>query len=195
VDALISIIREEDRLVENSRVKMNAISRLGSYSSVWRGVRFLVDRIDEGGGQSKRDTWPLAMYPAARALLAVGVPARHAILGSLAEPVSEHKLHLMAYVLLELDKDDDMGLDSQMTVFRLMRELEQTRALAVAPERETQRSTKIKNLRRMIALLLEPDFQAKSIPPAPRPARGAEGPVGAESLLESVLREDRARSP
>jgi hypothetical protein len=147
-------------------VKSRAIDRLTQFADTEDAVAPLVELIDCGGEAIERD-WPLSPYPAAVALTKIGVPARRYILASLNLPQNSHRLHLMAYVLTELDQGGESpGSEIDVTAFRLRREL---KSIASGDEilRNAANARK-KNLELMISLVEEPGFRAKHIPSKPK---------------------------
>ena len=194
VDALIRVIDEELKPDGNARLVVGAIGRLSEFPDVAKGVERLVRLIDYGS-QREYHSWPIQSYPAARALVKMGVPARRRILGSLGESLPEHKLHLMAYVLLELDKNDDDDHDVHLTVIRLMREIQRRKLREVADSLREQKQAEIKNLERMVQLLLEPNFIVKQVPPEPKDESRADQGVATETLIEQFLRKESAKRP
>ncbi|HUE73520.1 MAG TPA: hypothetical protein VMP01_21770 [Pirellulaceae bacterium] len=164
IAALAAIVKQESAAGRKfSPVKHQALRELGDFPDVRAATYVLIQEIDYGRSLVVDASPPIFYYPAAMSLIKIGTRARGGILGALNQPLPDHKLSLMVTVLVELDQDGD-GMDglhgstTSLTMFRLTQELEQLKARAFAPEVEEDRIKRITNVKRMIALLLEPNF-------------------------------------
>jgi hypothetical protein len=192
VAALATIVRAEsasDGAVSTFRYR--ALQELGRFPDVPAAIDLLIEEIDYGESRYVDSSPPISYYPAAISLVRIGARARGRILRVLDQPLPDHQLSLMVTVLVEMDQDED-GMDGMhgsptaLTMFRLSQELEQLKARAFAPEREEDRVTRIRNVKRMIALLLEPSYGLKLPSSAVRQGK----PASKESLIEEFLREE-----
>lgn len=164
VKALIAIVNEESKAGGNHRLLNLAIAELGSYPEVFDAAELLVKMIDyeESGFVNVN---PLNRFPAARALIKLGLPARRHVIG-VGTPLSDEQLQLRSYVLAVLEQTNNRDPDSgrAIAVARLMRQLERVEAEVVLPEFEGSRANAVKNLHRMIAFVADPVLLAKQIP-------------------------------
>jgi hypothetical protein len=141
------------------------LEELGRFPDDRSAVRALLENIDEPAINGPVLTHnPLENYTAAPALSRCGAIARSEILASCRNELTERKLHMMAYVLVLLDKDEGVLYDTDVTVFRLMRELRHPEG-RFGRQRDTA-EVYGKNLRRMISMMLEPLFFVRDFPPA-----------------------------
>ena len=140
-----------------------ALAELGNYPDNNAAVGALLENIDEPEPAApKLSGSPLEHYVAAQTLIKCGQRSRMHILASLVHPQSERKLHMMAYVLAQIDQEKNRPFNVDITVLRLMREIEW---LADRPQTDLEGiETKIKNLQRMIAIMLDPTFSVKPFP-------------------------------
>jgi hypothetical protein len=143
-----------------------ALHRLGDYPESQLGVQYLIKMIEFEDSQTVNAN-PLLRFPAAQALIKIGIPARRRLISG--GKLSDQNLQLRAYVLAALEQTDDEDWDSGriLAIFRLMRELGRIERNVVPPEDEEGQQRAIGNLRKMISLLTDPQFMSKPISYAP----------------------------
>jgi hypothetical protein len=173
VRALIAIVQEESEPGGHTGTGHEALREVGSFLDDPRAVAFLVSQIDlEPALIAKASVLSGYHWTAAKTLLKGGPLVRRQILGALAEPLPDHKLYLMAYVLATLDNTgDEYGSGIPIAIYRLTREIEQIQepprdSPTRPPEVQERIRIKTKNLQRMVAMLLEPNFLTMEIPGA-----------------------------
>lgn len=121
VQALVNIVEAYVKDGSNKDVVGAAIEELAKYPESHRAVRCLFQVIDIRPFFAVNGD-PLWSYPAAQALIRVGVPARNRILHC-GVPIPEHKLHLRAYILAMIEQtDDDPRSGRLMAIARLANE-------------------------------------------------------------------------
>ena len=163
VDALVAIIKSEAVNAGPTALRHQALAELGNYPENNSAIRALLDNIDEPESAAPKFTGsPLEHYVAAQTLIKCGQRARMHILASLVHPQSERKLHMMAYVLAQIDQEANHPFGVDITVLRLTREI---KWLADPPQADQEGvETRTKNLQRMIAIMLDPTFSIKPFP-------------------------------
>ena len=173
VTALIAIVKQESEPGGHSAIGHTALNELGSYLNNQRAVEFLVSQIDLKPAQmGKAEVLSRYHWTAAKALLKGGPLVRREILRTLVEPLPDHKLYLMAYVLVRLDNTgDEYASGIPIAIYRLTREIEQIQepprdSPPDTPEVRERIRIKTKNLQRMVAMLIEPNFLTMEIPGA-----------------------------
>jgi hypothetical protein len=160
IDALIAIINEERRGAFYSK----AIEELAKHPDSHAAVRALVANIDEPPSPAPSFTGsPLEHFPAARALLKCGPRARTHIYNTLLNSQSDRRLHIMAYVLAQLDQDEHRPFSVDLTVRRLTREAEWIANHPIADRESTE--TYVKNFKQMISIMQDAQFSVKDFPP------------------------------
>ncbi|MFN0021358.1 MAG: hypothetical protein ACKVP0_24165 [Pirellulaceae bacterium] len=164
VEAIVAIIQAEEKKIPESPLYHLALKKLGHFVDRKDAVRVLVDHIDAGMEAGPSFGSPIQYCTAAKSLIESGRNCRAVIFGSLGKGVSDRKLHLMAYVLVELDQDAPSSpYNVELTLLRLRREIELVEA-TISPKVGTKEPT-IANLRKMISLIEKPTFPAERIPP------------------------------
>jgi len=156
IEALIETVNDGRR----DKEYYDTIREIGrSYSDNLRAIRLLVKYIDTPPSPAPQfDRNPLAYFPEARMLLTCSAPkVRIAIFDAAETPKSTRQLHLMAYVLAQLDQDYERPFDADVTMLRISREIKWA-------NRAEHQMEKTKNLRRMIELISDPFFAGRDIP-------------------------------
>jgi hypothetical protein len=172
VEALLAIIAEERRQAPRGALYHSALEELGHYPDNRSAVKTLVENIDTGVSPAPRLTVSeLEGYTAAETLVKCGPRARRHILEALTRSQPERNLYLLAYVLVELDQDQGR-FDVELTVARLTRQIEWYEQLQ-PPAEAGGESTAVKNLRRVIAVIRDPEFKSllASTPPKKDPVK------------------------
>jgi len=164
VDALLGIIREER--ASRSAIYREAIRALAKYPESRIAIDTILANLDERPSPSPQlSASPLEGYDGAVALIECGVPARRQIMSALRKPQSEHRLHIIAHVLVRLDQEGDGQPNSvELTVSRLTRRIKWINDEPNALEDEVRVGTN--NIRRLIDIMLDPMFAVKRIPNA-----------------------------
>jgi hypothetical protein len=167
VRALNKIVSEErGRSPRSAGMYQLALRELGKYIDQYDAVQSLVDNLDEDFSHAPGFTQsPIEHFPAANVLVDTrSAKGRDQIIASVATPQSERLLHIKAFVLVRLDESDERPWEVSQAVSRLTREIEWLRTGRRTSDR-AKIETQIDNLRRMIALMLQPNFQVAAIPP------------------------------
>ena len=164
VDALLSLITAERGKPAETGLYHFALAELGKYPDQRVAMHALVDHIDAGMEGGPLLAGPAEYCTAAKALIRCGPMARSQILFALRNPLSERKLHIMAYVLVQLDQNGDSHpFEVDLTILRLTHEIDRVSGQG-APGDEWPK-TNTKNIRAMISKILEPGFSVKEFPP------------------------------
>lgn len=164
VKALLSIIEDESIKEGNKALFSTVLNELANYPENWDALLALVDSIDQPivSGAPFFTSSPLEHHTAAQGLVKCGNRARPAIYSALSRPQSDRRLHIMAYVLAQIDQDKYRTFSVEVPVLRLTREI---RWIHESPSNESEEAQmKIKNLRRMVEMMLDPKFALKSFP-------------------------------
>jgi hypothetical protein len=164
VKALLTILEDESVKEGNGALSSQVLKELANYPENWDALLALVENIDRSiapGGPFFTSS-PLEHHTAAQGLIKCDNRARPAIYAALSHPQSERRLHIMAYVLAQIDQDKYRNFSVEVPVLRLTREI---RWIHESPSHENDESQmKIKNLRRIVEMMLDPKFALKPFP-------------------------------
>jgi hypothetical protein len=162
VEALAKIASTA-RTRNESSLYRQALIELSKYQESNTAIRALIANVDEPESPAPRMTQrPLEHRIAAPALIRCGSKVRHYIVESLSNPQSERRLHILAYVLADMDQDKDQPFSVDVTVLRLTNVLKHVDSL---PSRHHEsQQVMAKNLLRMIEIMQQPQFSVKGFP-------------------------------
>lgn len=167
VRALLSILEEENAKERQGAISSQVLKELANYPENHEALRALVANIHQPivSGAPFFTGSPLEHHTAAQGLIQCGNRARPAIYAALSHPQSERRLHIMAYVLAQIDQDKYRNFSVEVPVLRLTREIRWIHESKgnEGGESEDDQMT-IKNLRRMIDIMLDPKFELKRFP-------------------------------
>jgi hypothetical protein len=167
VAALKTIIDEERKTgAEPTALYVHCVEELGKYRSNKTALRTLIDNIDdEARAAPQLDQAPLGNFTAAKILIrSAGADARTLVYSALIRPQSRRRLYLFAHVLVQMDQDGDHHLfNTELTAFRLARSIKSAEVHFASDPPVCQKIQA--NLREIIAIIADPAFAAKPIPP------------------------------
>jgi hypothetical protein len=167
VRALLSILEEESAKERKGAISSQVLKELANYPENYMALRALVANIHQPtvSGAPFFTSSPLEHHIAAQGLIQCGNRARPAIYAALSHPQTERRLHIMAYVLAQIDQDKYRNFSVEVPVLRLTREIRWVYESKgnESDESEDDQMT-IKNLRSMIDIMLDPKFALKRFP-------------------------------
>jgi hypothetical protein len=167
VKALLSMIEDDGVKESNRALFAKVLKELANYPDNSDALRALVDNIDQPivSGAPFFTSSPLEHHTAAQGLITCGNRSRLAIYAALSHPQSERRLHIMAFVLAQIDQDMYRNFSVELPVLRLTREIRWIHESKGNESDESEDSQmRIKNLRRMIDIMLDPKFALKPFP-------------------------------
>lgn len=153
IAALVGLVRSpiREQPVQTALCRVEAVALLGDYRAV-EACGLLVEQIDSLRAIEDGGPHPLRSYPAAGALIQIGLPAIDAIISRLSYDVSDREMKLFAWVVERID-------GKEVALHRLRRFLENRN---LRPDAKTK-------LARLITVIEATDFtDPRQVPPPSR---------------------------